>query len=333
VSIPPSSARVGIFVDGGHLSWHGGKGMRYDVLREFASRDGAEPLRMNVYVPLDAERARQDPGYRRGQDSFCSVLRDFGYKVVQRRIRPAVDDNGDRCARAGTALELAVDALHAAESLDRVLLVTGDEDQVPLVRAMQARGVRVEVVAFDDASGALREEADAFLSGYLVPNLLPIPEQPDRAAWGELGHRARGVCYNHAGKGYGFLRFLRRTGPALWITDSRHPDSPYETVFFHDSQLPRNVSPHQLPSRGIIFEFETAKSDRFDDDVQAINLRVVSGGPAPAPARGRVEPEAPPEVGRGRDDAGEEPWIDDEDEGWDDEGLEEAEIDAEEDRR
>ena len=37
--------------------------MRYDVLREFACRDGAEPARLNAYVSFDADRARADPVY------------------------------------------------------------------------------------------------------------------------------------------------------------------------------------------------------------------------------------------------------------------------------
>lgn len=326
-----SNARLGIFVDGAYVSLRGGHGMRYDVLREFGARDGADPVRMNVYVSLDPERFSEDSGYRRGQENFCAVLRDFGYKVVQRKMRWTLDEAGSRCARSSVAMDLAVDALRQCENLERVLLVAGDEDYMALVRAMQMRGLRVEVVAFDDVSAALREEADAYFSGFLVPNLLPIPDQVDRALWGELGHRARGVCYSHSGKGYGFLRYIRRTTPALWITDSRHPDSPYETVFFHDSQLPRGVSYRELPSRNIVFEFEIAKSDKFEDDVQAIHLRAVSGV-----VRGREgdEPEAPL---RGRESeettsyASGEGTFDDDSDNLDDEETEE--IGAEDDRR
>ena len=42
---------------------------------------------------------------------------------------------------------------------------------------------RVEVVAFENVSQSRREEADMFLSGYLIPNLLPIPQQAERSAW------------------------------------------------------------------------------------------------------------------------------------------------------
>jgi hypothetical protein len=264
--------------------------MRYDVLREFATRDGAEAVRMNLYLSFDEERAAEDSGYRRGQENFCSVLRDFGYKVIQKKVKWYHDESGNRFGKANSDLDMAVDALLQSESLERVLLLTGDGDFAQVVRALQNRGTRVEIVAFDNVSHALREEADMFLSGYLIPNLLPIPQQPERDAWGQTGNRVRGVCYNHSGKGYGFLRYIRQTGPGLWITDSRLPDSPYETVFFHDSQLPRNVVFHQLPSRNLIFEFELTESDRFEDDVQAINLRLVSGqGKGRAPAEERED--------------------------------------------
>jgi uncharacterized LabA/DUF88 family protein len=279
VTIALSNARVGIYVDGSNIALNGGHGMRYDVLREFATRDGAEAVRMNLYVPFDEDRAIGDTAYRRGQENFCSVLRDFGYKVIQKRVRWYTDESGTRFGKANSDLDMAVDVLLQSENLERIVLATGDGDFVQVVRALQNRGCRVEVVAFENVSQDLREEADMFFPGWLIPNLLPVPQQSERTHWGKIGKRVRGVCYNHSGKGYGFLRYLREVGPGLWITDSRHPDSPYRTVFFHDSQLPREVPFHQLPSRNLIFEFELAESDRYEGDAQAVNLKLVSGQP------------------------------------------------------
>ncbi len=277
------STRVGIYVDGTYLSHNGGHGMRYDVLRELAARDGGAANRLNVYVTYDEDRARDDSSYRRGQESFHSVLRDFGYKVVKKQVRWSVDDAGIRSVHAGVEMDIAVDVLCQSEALDRIVLVAGHGDFVALVRALQSIGKRVEVIGFDNVAADLREEADGFISGYVVPNLLPIPDQPEREAWGTLGSRVRGVCYNHSGKGYGFLRYLKKITPHLWITDSRHPDSPYATVFFHDSQLPENVVYTQLPSRTLIFDFELVESDKFEGDLQAVDLYLVSGP-------GRVRP-------------------------------------------
>ena len=61
----------------------------------------------------------------------------------------------------------------------------------------------------------------------------------------------------------------------MWLTDTRHPDSPYATAFFHDSNLPESVRPTVLPSRNHIFEMELVKSER-GGGVQATNIELVS---------------------------------------------------------
>ncbi|HEX2163776.1 MAG TPA: NYN domain-containing protein [Thermoanaerobaculia bacterium] len=245
--------RIGVFIDSANISMNGGRGMRFDVLREFAVREGGEVARLNVYVSYDAKRAENDEEYKRGQFQFHSILRDFGYKVIQKPVKWFTDEKGQPISKANVDLEMAVDLLLQSEKLDRVVLATGDGDFVQVVRALQNRGLRVELVAFDNVSNELRGEADLFVSGYLVPNLLQVPDT--EVAWGEVGSRVRGFCYFHSGKGYGFLRFIRAVGPNLWVVDTRNEASPYESVFFHDSKLPDKVSYLSLPSRNLIFEF------------------------------------------------------------------------------
>jgi len=167
--------KVGVYVDGANVAMNGGWGMRYDVLREFAARGGAEVVRLNAYLAYDEERAKSDDAYRRGQESFHSSLRDMGFKVIRKLLRWYQDESGKRYGKANVDLDMAVEALLQSEHLDRVVLATGDGDFVRVVRALQNKGCRVEIVAFDNVSRDLRREADMFLSGYLIPNLQPIP--------------------------------------------------------------------------------------------------------------------------------------------------------------
>lgn len=271
-----SHLKVGVYVDIANLARNGGYGMRYDILREFACRGSAEPVRLNAYVSFDADRAESDPLYRESQYNFYDLLREIGYKVIQKNIKWYMDENGNRFGKANADLDLAVDALLQSENIDRVLLATGDGDFVQVVRALQNHGCRVEVVAFDNVSADLRREADLFLSGYLIPNLLPTLASRNGPAWGEVGSRVRGVCYNHTGKGYGFLRFMRSVTPELWKMDSRQADSPYVSVFFHDSQLPEEAPPTRLPSRNLIFEFELVRSEGREGGLQATNMVLVN---------------------------------------------------------
>ncbi len=294
-----ANTRVGVYIDVANLTRNGGYGMRYEVLREFACRGSAEPVRLNAYVTIDADRAEVDVAYREAQHGFYSLLRDFGYKVIQKNIKWYTDEAGNRFGKANADLDLAVDALLQSENIDRVLLATGDGDFVQVVRALQNKGCRVEVVAFENVSSDLRREADLYMPGYLIPNLLPTATGRTGPAWGEIGSRVRGVCYNHTGKGYGFLRYMKVISPDLYKIDPRQPDSPYDSVFFHNSQLPEEVHADQLPSRSMVFEFELTKAEGRESGTQAVAMQLISPrrratlaqtGPLVAPA---APPSAP----------------------------------------
>ncbi|MGA9119337.1 MAG: NYN domain-containing protein [Bacteroidota bacterium] len=267
--------RVGVYVDTMNISRNGGYGMQYNVLRDFACRGEAEAVRLNAYVMFDQDRAEAEPAYGEGQLGFYSLLRDFGFKVIQKNLKWHTDEWGSRFAKANTEMDMALDVVLQAKSLDRLVLATADPEFGRVITLAQNQGSRVEVVAFDNAPPLLRTEADLFLSGYLIPDLLPIMSPRSGAHWGEIGSRVRGVCYSHSEKGYGFLRFLRCLSPALWRIDARESDSPYQSVFFHDSQLPPEMAPEDLPSRTVIFEWELAKSESRENSMIAVNMQVI----------------------------------------------------------
>jgi uncharacterized LabA/DUF88 family protein len=275
-----SNTKVGVYADVANMYRNGGQRLQYDVLREFACRDQAEPVRLNAYVTYDADRAKRDQTYRTGATSFHSKLRDYGYKVIVKEITWYRDDAGTRYGKADADLDLAVDALLQSENLDRVLIASGDGDFVNVVRALQNRGCRVEIVGLDNTSRALREEADMFISGFIIPGLIPLsrPGKPSESEWGEVGSRVRGSCYWYEpDRGFGYMRFLKKISPGLWFTDARHPDSPFETAFFPAVSLPENARAVTLPSRAHIFEFEIGASER-GEGLQALEIELISKG-------------------------------------------------------
>ena len=78
--------KVGVYVDGENIRRNGGFRMRYDVLREFATRDGAEPLRLNTYLAYDLKRADTDYDYLKREQNFHNRVRDYGFKVIQKMV-------------------------------------------------------------------------------------------------------------------------------------------------------------------------------------------------------------------------------------------------------
>lgn len=267
--------KVGVYVDVSNIAQNGGYGMHYDVLREFACRNHGVTMRLNAYVAYDEEKANMNVEYRKKSETFHAVLRDFGYKVIVKKVRWFTDlESNIHTGKANADLIMAVDAILQSDRLDYVLLATGDGDFVDVVRALQNKGCRVEVLAFKNVSGDLKREADVFTSGYLVPDLFPI-EGVNEATnkMGEVGSRTRGVCYSYyPEKGYGFMRFLKSIEGGLWVSDTRKYESPYETAFVHESQLPDNIDISILPNRSIVFEFTVVQSDK---GLQATDVKFI----------------------------------------------------------
>ena len=253
---------IGVYVDAENIRYNGGYAMRYDVLRRFAARgDDARLLRLNTYMAIDEERLRRDPDYRDGIRGYQQAVRDLGWKIIEKPVRWFTDEEGNRLSKANADLDLAVDVMLQSERLDQVLLVTGDGDFLQVVRALQNRGCRVEVLAFRNVSRDLQHEADAFYSGFLIPGLLPV-RGDTRVAWGEFGSRIRGICTRwEEERGFGFVRFLRQISDRLWVTDTRQEESPYASAFLHISDLPRDLDVSDLPSRDIVLEFDLEPSE------------------------------------------------------------------------
>lgn len=144
--------RVALFVDVQNMFYGAReKGARVDfeALLSLASED-RQLVRAVAYV---VETREID------QRAFIHLLEMKAYEVKRKglRIRP------DRTMKGNWDLEIALDALHTAPSVDVVVLVTGDGDFVPLVRQLKLVGKRVEVVGFTKSSAPdLREAADRF---------------------------------------------------------------------------------------------------------------------------------------------------------------------------
>jgi len=189
--------KVGIYVDAENIGRSGGYGMRYDTLKRFASMEGGVVLRANAYVVVDEEKVKENASYREKLFHYHDLLRKFGLKIIKKRVQKYINDAGEISFKANADMDLAIDALLQAANLDRVILVTGDGDFVRLVTAIQNKGCRVEVIGFKNVSRGLKESADLYFSGFLIPDLLPTPNPKI----------VRGFLTSYNAKGnFGFLR-------------------------------------------------------------------------------------------------------------------------------
>lgn len=251
--------KTGIYVDAENIRLCGGYGMRYDILAGLAESGNSVLLRANSYVVEDQRRTEKDQEYRQKLYNYFDILRKCGFKLIKKYVKRFVDEAGEVTTKANADMDLAIDALLQSRNLDRVILLTGDGDFARLIIALQNKGCRVEVIGFNNVSSELREAADFYLSGFLVPGLLPIPA----IAEGEEWHRGSVINYNPA-RGFGFMRYFRLEPTGLQS----------ETVFFHCSKSECEQEPQVFSNPLNIFEFQIISNPANQNRAEAVNVRL-----------------------------------------------------------
>ncbi len=91
-----------------------------------------------------------------------------GYTMVTKPTKEFTDSFGRRKIKGNMDIELTVDAMRLADSMDHIVIFTGDGDFRALVAALQLKGKRVSVVSTLQTQPAmvadeLRRQADQFV--------------------------------------------------------------------------------------------------------------------------------------------------------------------------
>ena len=156
--------KVALFIDGANL-YATSKSLGFDIdykkmLRFFQSQ--CYLLRAYYYTALieDQEYSSIRP--------LIDWLDYNGYRVVTKPTKEFVDAAGRRKVKGNMDLELAIDAMELADTVDHIVLFSGDGDFRTLVEALQRKGRRVSVVSTVSTQPAmiaddLRRQADQFI--------------------------------------------------------------------------------------------------------------------------------------------------------------------------
>ncbi|HTK45953.1 MAG TPA: NYN domain-containing protein, partial [Patescibacteria group bacterium] len=226
------SKNVAVFVDVANIFYAAkaaGVDIDYVTLLK-ASSAGRDLVRAYAYTGLDPDNENQR--------NFHDFLRRHGYKVVSKDIRKY----GDGKVKANLDIELVVDMMKTARNLDIAIVVSGDGDFAPAIRAVQEQGVRVEVVSFrGNTSSDLMDVADQFTDITQIAKVekgssrsgrrvsedeadLSMTEVPEKQSEG-TGERSRGRGRTRRGAGEpAASRGRGRAAPAVAASDA--PDAP-----------------------------------------------------------------------------------------------------------
>jgi len=148
------SKNVAVFVDVANL-YYSARSQEVDVdyvaLLKAATK-GRDLIRAYAYSGLDPENENQR--------KFIDFLGKNGYKVIHKDIRKF----GDGRVKANLDIELVVDLFRLADRMDIAVIISGDGDFAPAIRALQDQGVRCEVISFrPNTSSDLMAVADEFI--------------------------------------------------------------------------------------------------------------------------------------------------------------------------
>ncbi len=156
--------RVVLFIDGANL-YSTAKALGFDIdYRRLLAlfRQRARLLRAIYYTALidDADYSPIRP--------LIDWLDYNGYTLVTKPAREFTDNMGRRKFKGNMDIELAVDVMRLADTIDHVVLFSGDGDFRSLVEAVQAKGRRVSVVSTlttrpPMVADDLRRQADQFI--------------------------------------------------------------------------------------------------------------------------------------------------------------------------
>lgn len=248
--------KAGIFLDVENLNRNGGWGLRYEIIKELAEGQGTTVLRANAYLAMDSEREKTDQQYRDRNENYRSAIRRTGFHLVLKEVKKYYDSEGELVVKANADLDLAVDALLQSENLDYILLGSGDGDFLKLVRALQTRGKRVDLISFANTSSELKSEVDNYFSGFLVPGILRDSSN----------QKFRGILHAfNEERGFGFLTM--RTG--------LKPSDIIDNIFCHVNQFNLDGRPadnsyiSELRFKRAILEFDLVESK---DGLKAVNI-------------------------------------------------------------
>lgn len=156
--------RVALFIDGANL-YATAKSLGFDIdykrlLGVFRSK--GQLVRALYYTAL-----AEDQEY-----SSIRPLIDWldynGFTMVTKPTKEFTDGTGRRKVKGNMDIELAVDAMRLAGSLDHIVIFSGDGDFRSLVAALQQMGKRVSVISTLQTqppmiADELRRQADQFI--------------------------------------------------------------------------------------------------------------------------------------------------------------------------
>ncbi len=174
--------RIAIFIDGENIHYSAKHlNMRLDYLKLCKLLAGERRLvRAHFYTAVSQQSE--------GKIDFINFLKLNGFTVVTREVKSFNDTDGsNRSIRGSLDMEMAMDVISLSETLDGVILCTGDGDFRPVVDALARRGKHVEVCALREMTSTdLIAATDVYIDLASLKDRIALDAPPPNNASREI---------------------------------------------------------------------------------------------------------------------------------------------------
>ena len=177
-----SQDRVAIFIDGENIHYSAKHlNMRLDYLKLCSRLAGPRRLVRSYFYTAVSNQSE-------GKIDFINFLKLNGFKVVTKEIKSFNESEAtNRSLRSSLDMEMAIDVLELAPSLDTVILCTGDGDFSSLVEVLGRKGLHVEVCGLREMTSTdLIAAADVYTDLAALKDEIALNTVPAREVKNDL---------------------------------------------------------------------------------------------------------------------------------------------------
>jgi uncharacterized LabA/DUF88 family protein len=159
-----SREKISLFIDGANL-YATAKSLGFDIdYRKLLTAFGKRGYLLRAYYYTAVVEDQEYSSIR----PLIDWLDYNGYRVITKPAKEFTDANGRRKIKGNMDIELAIDAMEQADTVDHLVIFSGDGDFASLVTALQRRGRKVSVVSTLATQPVmiadnLRRQADNFI--------------------------------------------------------------------------------------------------------------------------------------------------------------------------
>ena len=148
-------SRSGVFIDGSNLRW-GSLGMRIDKrwFIDFAKfqawlRNEYQPLFFKYYGTVDVKpRTAKFRARAQAEARLYAKMEKMGYEVITKPLKYIRQKGGTFITKGDMDIELVLGIMENLDSLDEIIIVSGDSDYLAPVQLVYGRGKSIHVLSF-----------------------------------------------------------------------------------------------------------------------------------------------------------------------------------------